>query len=66
MAEYSVILKCLRCNGTGILELEPEKPTACPDCEGDGILGEGEIKDLLDDIADIKDKIDDIWEKINE
>jgi len=66
MEEYSVTLNCLRCNGTGIIELEVDKPIDCPDCEGDGVLSEGELKDLHNDIAEIKDKVDDILDKCND
>lgn len=68
---YKIQLICSRCNGEGELLLEGiMKP--CPDCEGDGKLGEGtiegaeQINDLSDKVNDALGKLDDILEKLNE
>lgn len=68
---YKIELRCSRCNGAGEILLEGiMKP--CPDCEGDGKLGEGtidgadEIADLTSKVDDCLNKLDDILEKLNE
>ena len=65
VADYKVEMKCKRCNATGTVDLG-EGDISCPDCEGDGNLGEGIVVDLADDIADLASKLNDIWEKLNE
>ncbi len=67
---YKIELTCSRCGGTGEVLLDGVM-TACPDCEGDGKLGEGtidganEIADLTDKVNDNSDKLDDILDKLN-
>lgn len=68
---YKVKLTCSRCAGSGELLMEGVmKP--CPDCEGDGKLGEGfvegaeQIADLTNKVDDCLNKLDDIIEKLNE
>ena len=68
---YKIVLTCSRCNGTGEILLEGAMKS-CPDCEGDGKLGEGtiegadQVSDLTDKVDDCLDKLNDILEKLNE
>ena len=77
---YKIEIICSRCEGTGEITLDGS-PAPCPDCEGDGKLGEGivegaeQIASLETAIAAVfteqektylRNKVDAIWEKLNE